>query len=156
MITRNYRSNLSTDEKVLMGIVRLAETFKRIHSAVFRNYGLSFPQYNVLRVLEASKNGQNKIGNVSRIMLVPGANITGIAQRLVKDGFIIKKSDPKDERVTILEIKPKGRKTLKNIEKEKDEWLTVMLKDLSLTEKNELIEKIRRIQKSCVSQSNTT
>jgi len=149
MITRNYRSNLSTDEKVLMGIVRLAETFKRIHSAVFRNYGLSFPQYNVLRVLEASKNGQNKIGNVSRIMLVPGANITGIAQRLVKDGFIIKKSDPKDERVTIL-------KTLKNIEKEKDEWLTVMLKDLSLTEKNELLEKIRRIQKSCVSQSNTT
>jgi len=43
----------------------------------------------------------------------------------------------------------------KNIEKEKDEWLTVMLKDLSLTEKNELLEKIRRIQKSCVSQSNT-
>ena len=102
MNKRNYQSNLSTDEKVLMGIVRLAEKFKRVHSAVFRNYGLSFPQYNVLRALEASKGGQNKIGDVSRIMLVPVANITGIAKRLEKDGFIIKKSDPADDRVTIL------------------------------------------------------
>ena len=85
-----YKSDLSVNEKVLMGIVRAAETFKRNHSAVFRNYGLSFPQYNVLRVLEASSNGRNKMGAISRIMLVPGANITGIAKRLEKDGFIIK------------------------------------------------------------------
>ena len=58
---RTYKSDLSTDEKVLMAIVRAAEVFKRNHSTVFRNYGLSFPQYNVLRVLEASKNSQNKI-----------------------------------------------------------------------------------------------
>ena len=118
MNKRNYQSNLSTDEKVLMGIVRLAEKFKRVHSAVFRNYGLSFPQYNVLRALEASKGGQNKIGDVSRIMLVPVANITGIAKRLQKDGFIIKKSDPADDRVTILEITAKGKKNLKKIENE--------------------------------------
>ena len=155
MNKRNYESNLSLDEKVLMGIVRMAETFKRIHSAVFRNYGLSFPQYNVLRVLDASKSGENTIGNVSGIMIVPGANITGIAKRLAKEGFIIKKSDPDDERVTILEITPKGKKALKNIEKEKDEWLAIMLKDLSKTEKNALLDKVRRIQKSCLNKGNS-
>lgn len=156
MNNRNYKSNLSIDEKVLMGIVRMAETFKRIHSAVFRKYGLSFPQYNVLRVLEASKDGQNKIGNVSEIMLVPGANITGIAKRLAKDGFIIKKSDPGDERVTILEITSKGKNTLKDIENEKDQWLAKMLNELSRAEKNDLLEKVRRIQKSYPSQSDTS
>ena len=150
MDKRNYKSNLSIDEKVLMGIVRMAETFKRIHSTVFRKYGLSFPQYNVLRVLEASKDGQNKIGNVSGIMLVPGANITGLAKRLAKDGFIEKKSDPNDERVTILKITDKGKTTLKRIENEKDEWLSIMLKDLSQAEKNDLLDKVRRIQRSCV------
>jgi DNA-binding MarR family transcriptional regulator len=148
MVDGNYKSDLSTDEKVLMAIVRAAEIFKRNHSAVFRNYGLSFPQYNVLRVLEASKNGQNKISDVSRIMLVPGANITGIAKRLEKDGFIIKKSDPGDERVTILEITPKGKRTLKNIEKEKDEWLELMLKNLSENQKLELLDKVKRILKN--------
>ena len=148
MVDGTYESDLSTDEKVLMAIVRAAEIFKRNHSAVFRNYGLSFPQYNVLRVLEASKNGQNKISDVSRIMLVPGANITGIAKRLEKDGFIIKKSDPGDERVTILEITPRGKRTLKNIEKEKDEWLDKMLQNLSKNEKLDLLDKVKRILKN--------
>jgi len=118
--TKRYVSDLSTNERVLMGVVRAAETFKRTHSAIFRNYGLSFPQYNVLRVLDASRNGMNKISEVSRIMLVPGANMTGIGKRLERNGFLIRKSDPNDERVTIFEITPKGRKTLKNIEQEKD------------------------------------
>jgi DNA-binding MarR family transcriptional regulator len=155
MTERIYTSDLSTDEKVLMAIVRAAEVFKRNHSAVFRNYGLSFPQYNVLRVLEASKNGQNKMSDVSRIMLVPGANITGLAKRLVKDGFILKKSDEKDERVTILEITPKGKRTLKNIEKEKDEWLELMLKNLSNNQKLELVDKIRKILKNVMHNSST-
>jgi hypothetical protein len=30
-----YKSNLSNDEKVLIAIVRVAEIFKRAHSAVF-------------------------------------------------------------------------------------------------------------------------
>ena len=89
-------------------------------------------------------------------MLVPGANITGLAKRLVKDGFILKKSDEKDERVTILEITPKGKRTLKNIEKEKDEWLELMLKNLSENQKLELVDKIRRILKNGMHMSSTT
>src|SRR5210317_988961 len=148
MVGDTYKSDLNTNEKVLMAIVRAAEIFKRTHSSVFRNYGLSFPQYNILRVLEASDNGRNKISHVSRIMLVPGANITGIAKRLEKDGFIIKKSDAADERVTILEITPKGKRTLKNIVKEKDERLKLMLKDLSENQKLELLDKVKRILKN--------
>ena len=145
-----YESDLSDDEKVLMAIVRTAEIFKRNHSTVFRNYGLSFSQYNVLRVLDASTNGQNKMSEISRIMLVADSNITGIAKRLSNYGFIIKKSDPTDERVTILEITPKGKRTLKNIEKGKDQWLEVMLAELSRSERLDLLEKMRRIIRRCM------
>ena len=146
-----YKSDLSTDEKVLMAIVRAAEFFKRSHSSVFKNFGLSFPQYNVLRVLEASKNGQNKISDVSRIMLVPGANITGIAKRLAKDGFIIKKSDPRDDRVTILKITPKGKKALQKIATQKDQRLKLMLKNLSAGQKRNLIDQVKSIFKKSTS-----
>ena len=148
MAKPTYKSDLSTDEKVLMAIIRAAEHFKRVHSSVFRNFGLSFPQYNVLRVLDASKNGQSKISDVSRIMLVPGANITGLAKRLEKDGFIIKKSVPEDDRVTLLEITPKGKRTLKNIEKEKDHWLELMMKNLSKKDKVELLDRVKLILKN--------
>ena len=148
MAEPTYKSDLSSDEKVLMAIVRAAEIFRRNHAAIFRNYGLSFPQYNVLRVLDASKKCQNKMSDVSRIMLVPSANITGLAKRLVQAGFIIKKPDPKDERVTILEITPKGKRTLRDIEAEKDERLESMLKNLSKNEKFDLLDKIKRILKN--------
>ena len=143
-----YTSDLSTDEKVLMAVIRAAEHFKRVHSGVFRNFGLSFPQYNVLRVLDASKKGQNKISDVSRIMLVPGANITGIAKRLEKDGFIKKKSIPEDDRVTLLEITPKGKKTLQKIEEEKNRWLELMMKNLAKKEKAALLDMVKRILKN--------
>ena len=148
MDSRAYKSDLNTDEKVLMAIIRAAEHFKRVHSSVFRNFGLSFPQYNVLRVLDASKNGQNKISDVSRIMLVPGANITGLAKRLEKDGFIIKKSNPEDDRVTLLEITPLGKKTLQKIEKEKDHWMELMMENLSKNEKVALLDLVKRILKN--------
>jgi DNA-binding MarR family transcriptional regulator len=151
MTQRTYKSDLSTDEKVLMAIVRAAEFFKRSHSSVFKNFGLSFPQYNVLRALEASKNGQNKISDVSRIMLVPGANITGIAKRLSIEGFIVKKSDPRDDRVTILKITLKGKKALKNIERQKDLRLKLMLKNLSSKQKRDLLDKVKRILKNGMS-----
>ena len=149
MVTKGtYTSDLSTDEKVLMAVIRAAEHFKRVHSGVFRNFGLSFPQYNVLRVLDASKKGQNKISDVSRIMLVPGANITGIAKRLEKDGFIKKKSIPEDDRVTLLEITPKGKKTLQKIEEEKNQRLELMMKNLAKKEKAALLDMVKRILKN--------
>ena len=148
MNTKRYVSDLSTNEKVLMAVVRAAEIFKRTHSAIFRNYGLSFPQYNVLRVLDASLNGMNKISDVSRIMLVPGANMTGLAKRLERDGFLIRKSDSNDERVTILEITPKGKRTLKNIEKEKDRSIEIILKGFSQKEKTEFLDKLKRLIKN--------
>jgi MarR family 2-MHQ and catechol resistance regulon transcriptional repressor len=78
-------------------------------------------------------------------MLVPGANMTGIAKRLERDGFLIRKSDAKDERVTILEITPKGRRTLKNIEGKKNHSIETLLKGFSRKDKAELVDKIKQL-----------
>jgi DNA-binding MarR family transcriptional regulator len=144
---KRYVSDLSTNEKVLMAIVRAAENFKRTHTAIFRRFGLSFPQYNVLRVLDASDDGRNKISDISRIMLVPGANMTGIAKRLERDGFLIRTSDPRDERVTLLQITPKGRKTLKQIREEKDRSIEKLLGGFSRKAKTELLDKVKQLIK---------
>jgi DNA-binding MarR family transcriptional regulator len=142
-----YVSDLNVNEKVLMAIVRAAENFKRTHAAIFRRYGLSFPQYNVLRVLDTSRNGRNKISDISRIMLVPGANMTGIAKRLERDGFLVRKSDPSDERVTILQITAKGKRTLKSIKEEKDRIIDKLLNGFSQRDKIDLLNNVKQLIK---------
>jgi len=144
---KRYVSDLSANEKVLMAIVRAAENFKRTHATIFRRYGLSFPQYNVLRVLDASHNGKNRISDISRIMLVPGANMTGIAKRLERDGFLLRESDPSDERVTILQITAKGKKTLEKIKDEKDRILEKVLSGFSDKDKVELLDRVKQLIK---------
>ena len=141
----NYRSDLSEDEKILMAIVRAAETFKRAASSLFGKYNLSFPQYNILRVLDASEHGQTRITEVSRIMLVSGANMTGLAKRLEKNGFILRKSDPNDERVTLLQIAAKGKTVLTDIKAARDQLLENIVQGFSPDEKKTVYSMVRRL-----------
>lgn len=144
----NYNNDLTFDERVMMAIVRAAENFKRTHSIVFKKRGLSFPQYNILRVLEASEMGQNKISVVGKIMLTPGANMTGLAKRLEKNGFIQRKPDPADERVTLLVITPKGQDTLKEIEDEKDRAIDRVLEGITDATKQDYLTITKQIIKA--------
>jgi DNA-binding MarR family transcriptional regulator len=145
LASTNYRNDLTLDEKVLMAIVRAAENFKRTHSAIFKQYGLSFPQYNILRVLESSHRGQNKISTVGKIMLVPGANMTGLAKRLEQKGFIVRRPDPADERVTLLKITPKGKQTLARIKDRKDAVIDHILQDFTVDDKTAMLDKIKQL-----------
>jgi DNA-binding MarR family transcriptional regulator len=101
----------------------------------------------VLRVLDASRDGWNRISDISRIMLVPGANMTGIAKRLERDGFLVRKSDPSDERVTILAITSRGKRTLRNIKNEKDRSIERLLRGLSKKDKVELLDRVKYLIK---------
>jgi len=145
MVDNDYQNDMSIDEKVMMAIVRLAERFKKEASALFKHHGLTFPQYNVLRVLDASRNGQNTMRDVNRIMLVSGANMTGIAKRLEKAGFIIRQNDPDDDRLKRLQITPKGRQVLQDIAADKERNVKRYLASYSEEEKQLLLKTLSSI-----------
>ncbi|MBI4965442.1 MAG: MarR family transcriptional regulator [Desulfomonile tiedjei] len=142
-----YKSDMSIDERVLMAMVRIAEGFKKNTSALLNRWGLTFSQYNVLRILDACESGQNTMRNVNRIMLVSSANLTGIAKRLERNGFIVRKSDPNDDRIKRLQITPAGTKVLKAIYEHKEQNLKRYLMKYSNEEKSDLLETLLDISK---------
>lgn len=148
MENTGYKNDLNVDEKVMMAIVRVAELFKKDSGAIFQEFGLTFPQYNALRVLDASGKGQNTITNVCKVMLVSGANMTGIVKRLEKSGFLTKKKDPSDDRVTILAITAKGKRTLKKISLKKDHHIRMQLNGFSEEEKEDIVKSLIRMMKN--------
>jgi DNA-binding MarR family transcriptional regulator len=78
-------------------------------------------------------------------MLVPGANMTGLAKRLEQKGFIVRQPDPKDERVTLLKITPKGKQTLARIKTGKDAVIERILQDFTHEDKTVLLEKVKQL-----------
>jgi len=145
MSDTSYKSDMSIDERVLMAIVRVAERFKKNSSALVKKWGLTFSQYNVLRVLDASKDGQNTMRNVNRIMLVSSANMTGIAKRLERNGFIVRTSDPHDDRIKRLQITPEGTQVVREIADHKERNLRRYLKNYSDEQKSALLDILRNI-----------
>jgi DNA-binding MarR family transcriptional regulator len=141
-----YSADLGINEKVMVAIVKAAELYKKDSDAIFKNYGLTFSQYNVLRVLNNSKDGQNSVTNASKIMLVSSPNMTGIAKRLEKNGFIIRgKNDSTDERITLLEITPKGKRVLENIREAHEENMRGYMKSFSDDEKKNVLNDLKRV-----------
>ncbi len=145
MSNSGYKNDMSIDEKVMMAMVRIAERFKKDSAAVVKKWGLTFSQYNVLRVLDASENGENTMRNVNRIMLVSSANMTGIAKRMEKSGFIIRKSDPHDDRIKRLQITPMGIEVLKAISDQKERSLQEYLTEYSNGQKSSLLHTLQDI-----------
>ena len=111
------RGNMIVDERIMVLVVTASELFKKKSSAIFKRYGLTFSQYSVLKYLVGCEHGTDTVGNVSRRMLVTGANVTGLAKRMERCGLIERKNDSKDERLTMLHITPFGMKTLDAIRK---------------------------------------
>lgn len=130
-----------------MAIVKAAEKFKKDSSAIFTKYDLTFSQYNVLRVLDASRDGENSLANIRSIMLVSGARITGLTKRLEKNGFIIRKSCTEDERTKTVELTPKGKVTVKQIFQEKEHNIKKYLMKYPDKEKLYLLSIIKEIFK---------
>ncbi len=87
-------------------------------------------------MLDASENGQNTVRDINRIMLVSGANMTGITKRMEKTGFIIRTNDPNDDRLKRLEITEKGRRVLSDIADWNDRLVNAFLENYSTPKKS--------------------
>lgn len=71
--------------------------------------------------------------------------MTGLAKRLERDGYLIRKGHPHDERVTLLEITPKGKQALQNIEREKEETLNQFVGGFSDDQKQALLDQFKQM-----------
>ena len=139
------RSGLGLNEKLMVFIVLASEIFKKRSSAIFRENGLTFSHYSVLKHLVACEDGRDTVGNVSKGMLVTGPSVTGLAKRMEKAGLIERRNDANDERLTILQITPKGLTTLDTIREIQENHVSRYLDGLPEDRKQEILSLLKQI-----------
>lgn len=90
--------------------VMLANTFLRMRlDEAFEDTDLTFPQYNLLRILNgAFPNGYSR-GEISRRMIDRAPDMTRMIDRLVKRGLVERARSGEDGRQAITTITAKGR-----------------------------------------------
>ncbi|MBI5278783.1 MAG: homoprotocatechuate degradation operon regulator HpaR [Burkholderiales bacterium] len=78
-----------------------------------RVHGLSDQQWRVLRVL--GEHGTVDTGRVAREAFILGPSLTGVLARMERDGLVRRERDPGDQRRSVVEATPKGRKMVEKL-----------------------------------------
>jgi len=88
--------------------------FSRMYSLMLNRIGLSLPQYTLLYQLMLS--GTVSMSEISNHLGITKPAVTNLVDRLEEKKFLKRVPHPKDRRVILLEILPKGEKVIAEIQ----------------------------------------
>jgi DNA-binding MarR family transcriptional regulator len=135
----------SEEEELYINILRTGDRLQIHFERLFRDFGLTPSQYNILRILRGEGAPLPILEIAGRtITAVPG--ITGLIDRLEKAGFVARKRCAEDRRVIYVAISARGLKTLGDLDGPLVELHRKLLGHLSRNDKKaaiELMEKCR-------------
>ncbi len=105
----------SLGEETLVAIFRTYNTIVKDFNRLFARFGLTEPQFNILVLLAKRENEGMVLSEIGRKMLVTRADVTGLIDRLERDGMITRNSQPHDRRAKLAMITEKGLGMLRRI-----------------------------------------
>lgn len=130
---------LTPEQEVLLTIERTADAFHRKVAELFKPYGLSPTQYNVLRILRGAGKDGLPCGAIAERMVTRDPDITRLLDRLDKAGYITRERGQRDRRVVFTTITDAGLKVLKQLDKPVQEMGGTLVKNLSKGQMQQLV-----------------
>lgn len=133
----------SLEQEAILNVLRTNDQYQLRFSRLLRPFGLTPSQYNVLRILrgEGAPLPILEIANRT-ITVVPG--ITGLIDRLEKEGFVARERCAKDRRVIYVALTDKGRSTLSALDEPLEELHEKLIGHLSKAELEELVRLLEK------------
>jgi DNA-binding MarR family transcriptional regulator len=136
----------SPEQEAALNVLRTNDQLQIRFTRLFRDYGLTPSQYNVLRILRGEGKPLPILEIANRtVTVVPG--ITGLIDRLEQAGLVRRERCARDRRVIYVALTDKGAKVLGEL----DEPLLALHKQLmghlapaELRELTRLLEKVRK------------
>lgn len=136
----------SPEQQAALNLLRTNDQVQIRFARLFREYGLTSAQYNVLRILRGEGQPLPILEIAGRtVTVVPG--ITGLIDRLEQAALVRRQRCEKDRRVIYVAITEKGAKVLGELDGPLERLHKDLLGHLSkaeLRELSRLLEKVRK------------
>ena len=115
-------------------------------SALFKVYGISLPQFNVLRILRGQNGTAANLSTIQERMIHKMSNTTRLIDKLIDKGYVNRFVCEKNRRKIELFITNQGLKLLKSLDPTIDDKEKELLKNLNTKEKEELMRILSKIK----------
>ncbi len=97
------------------------------------SFDTTLPRFDVLAALYRWQEGL-KMSELSRVLVVSNGNVTGIVERLVRDGLVRRVPIEHDRRATRVRLTPRGRRRFERMAIEHEAWIDDLFSSLSAAE----------------------
>lgn len=95
-----------------------------------REFDTTMPRFDVMSALNREPDGM-LMSDLSRFLLVSNGNVTGIVDRLVADGFVVRSNREGDRRTSIVRLTEAGAQRFAAMAVEHERWIDELLGDVS-------------------------
>jgi MarR family transcriptional regulator, negative regulator of the multidrug operon emrRAB len=98
--------------EILLNFIHTYDVLMVHFSKLMTAYSLSPAVFNVLMILSRSSEKKFKQHDISKLLFVSRANVTGLVNTLVRKGLAKREADQHDRRAWLVRITPKGKALL--------------------------------------------
>lgn len=122
--------------------LRLLRTTRRIETRLREKlrteHGTTLPRFDVLAALFREEKGL-RMSELSSELKVSNGNVTGIVERLVADGLIVRTAVEGDRRAMLVRLTKKGRDDFARLAGVHESWVDDLLRDVDAAHAADLI-----------------
>jgi DNA-binding MarR family transcriptional regulator len=130
------RSRKAEIDRIVETMLYLYAESRRVTKTQARERGLTSPQVSVLKILEATDD--LSLTELSERMSAKNSTITGIVDRMERDGLVMRDRSSSDRRVVLIRATEKGRELARSVKVGAMELLTSALGALNEVDRQEL------------------
>jgi DNA-binding MarR family transcriptional regulator len=106
---------------------------------------ITFTQMVILNFLKACERA--KMSEIAKALKVTTSATTGIVDRMVRTGFLVRVPGMKDRRIIYIEMTEKGEKIVDAIEKQRRKFINGIFGKLTTTEREKFLQTMKKIYK---------
>jgi MarR family 2-MHQ and catechol resistance regulon transcriptional repressor len=117
-----------------------------LFSMHFARYGLSSSKFNVLIQLYMTGDRGLIQSELGKKMLVSRANITGLIERLEKEGLVVRNNDPSDKRVFRVRLTNRATELMNAFLPVHNEYMHKIMSALDTQEKEAMISLLKKLR----------
>lgn len=115
-----------------------------ISTRLREQFSTTLPRFDVMAALSRAEEDLT-MGELSKWLLVSNGNVTGVVNRLVKDGLVARRR-AKDRRIQYVRLTPAGRRQFKSIAAAHEGWINQMLEPLSDRDIGSLMQQLSKLK----------
>ena len=118
-----------------------------VRTRLRKRFSITLPQFDVLSELEHAKKPLT-MSQLSKQLMVSNGNVTGVVDRLERDGYVSRAASPTDRRVQYIALSKQGEHLFAEMAREHEQWVTELFADLSAQEIRTLLNGLSRAKES--------